>query len=61
MIPNASSDYFQSHPDILNVTYEIIQLLLDHGGGISLLMEGLIPHRFFDLFKRSHDKVHFFS
>jgi DNA repair photolyase len=60
-ILNTSSDCFQSHPDILNVTYEVIQILLDHGVGISFLTKGCIPHRFFDLFKRSPDKIHFFN
>ena len=57
VILNTSSDCFQSHPDILNVTYEVIQILLDRGVGISFLTKGFIPHRFFDLFKRSPDKV----
>ncbi|MGZ3512371.1 MAG: hypothetical protein ACXU93_00355, partial [Thermodesulfobacteriota bacterium] len=46
VILNTSSDCFQSHPDILNVTYEVIQILLDHGVGVSFLTKGLIPHRF---------------
>jgi len=54
---NTSSDCFQSHPDILNLTYLVIQTLLDHGIGISFLTKGVIPNRFFDLFKRSPDKI----
>ncbi|MGZ3613656.1 MAG: radical SAM protein [Thermodesulfobacteriota bacterium] len=57
VILNTSSDCFQSHPDILNVTYEVIQILLDHGVGLSFLTKGLIPHPFIGLLKRSPDKV----
>ncbi len=56
-ILNTSSDCFQSHPDILYVTYEAIRILLDHGVGISFLTKGVIPPRFFDLFGRYPDKV----
>ena len=56
-ILNTSSDCFQSHPDILHVTYEVIRILLDHGVGISFLTKGFIPPRFFDLFGRYPDKV----
>jgi DNA repair photolyase len=56
-ILNTSSDCFQSHPDILNVTYEVVQTLLHWRIGISFLTKGLIPHRFFGLFKRSPDKI----
>jgi DNA repair photolyase len=54
---NTSSDCFQSHPDILSVTYEVIQILLDDGIGISFLTKGIIPQRFFDLFRRSPEKI----
>jgi len=57
VILNTSSDCFQSHPDILNVTWRAIQILLDQGIGISFLTKGSIPHRFFSLFRRSSDKV----
>jgi DNA repair photolyase len=57
VILNTSSDCFQSHPDILNVSYEVIQILLDHGIGISFLTKGTIPNRFFDLFKRFPEKI----
>ncbi|HYA91176.1 MAG TPA: radical SAM protein [Thermodesulfobacteriota bacterium] len=56
-ILNTASDCFQPHPDILNATYEVIQILIDHGVGISFLTKGSIPHRFFSLFKRSPDKI----
>jgi DNA repair photolyase len=56
-ILNTASDCFQSHPDILDVTYEVFRILLDRGIGISFLTKGRIPHRFFDLFERSSEKI----
>ena len=57
VILNTSSDCFQSHPDILNVTYRVIEILLDYGIGISFLTKGTIPLRFFNLFGRSPEKI----
>ncbi len=57
VILNTSSDCFQSHPDILNITYEVVQILLDHGVGISFLTKGSVPQRFFDLFRGIPDRV----
>jgi DNA repair photolyase len=57
VILNTSSDCFQPHPDILKVTYELIQTLLEHKIGISFLTKGVIPRRFFDLFRRAPDKI----
>lgn len=57
VILNTSSDCFQSHPDILNVTYRVIEILLDYGIGISFLTKGTIPLRFFNLFGRSLEKT----
>jgi DNA repair photolyase len=57
VILNTSSDCFQSHPDILNVTYRVIEILLDYGIGISFLTKGTIPLRFFNLFGRSRGKI----
>ncbi|MCJ7783234.1 MAG: radical SAM protein [Desulfobacterales bacterium] len=57
VILNTSSDCFQHHPDILNVTYEVIRILVDRGIGISVLTKGLIPHRFFDLLRISPEKI----
>jgi DNA repair photolyase len=57
VILNTSSDCFQSHPDILSVTYEVIRTLLDYGIGISFLTKGVIPQRFIDLFGRSPEKI----
>ncbi len=57
VILNTSSDCFQSHPDILDVSYEVFRILLDHGIGTSFLTKGIIPHRFIDLFGRSPQKI----
>ena len=57
VILNTSSDCFQHHPDILNITYEVIRILVDRGIGISFLTKGLIPHRFFDLLRISPEKI----
>ncbi len=57
VILNTSSDCFQPHPDILDVTYTGFRILLDHGIGISFLTKGVIPGRFFDLFGRSPEKI----
>jgi DNA repair photolyase len=57
VILNTSSDCFQHHPDILNITYEVIRILVDRGIGISFLTKGLIPNRFFDLLRMSPEKI----
>jgi len=57
VILNTASDGFQPHTDILNVTYEVVRLLLNHGIGISFLTKGVIPHRFIELMGRFSEKV----
>ena len=57
VVLNTSSDCFQLHPDILNITYDVIRILVDHGIGISFLTKGLIPHRFFDLLRTAPEKI----
>jgi DNA repair photolyase len=57
VILNTSSDCFQHHPDILNITYEVIRILVDRGIGISFLTKGIIPYRFFDLLGMSPEKI----
>ena len=57
VILNTSSDCFQHHPDILDITYQVIRILVDHGIGISFLTKGFIPHRFFDLLRMSPEKI----
>ena len=57
VILNTSSDCFQTHPDILEVTYEVIRILLSHQIGISFLTKGIIPHRFIQLLEESPEKI----
>ena len=57
VILNTSSDCFQTHPDILQVTYEVIRRLLNHGIGISFLTKGTIPQRFTQLFEQFREKI----
>ena len=57
VILNTASDGFQPHTDILNVTYEVVRLLLGHGIGISFLTKGIIPHRFIELMGKFPEKI----
>jgi DNA repair photolyase len=57
VILNTSSDCFQTHPDILQVTYEVIRRLLNHGIGISFLTKGTVPQRFVQLFEHFREKI----
>ncbi len=57
VILNTASDCFQSHPDILQVTFDVIRLLLEHRVGIAFLTKGVIPRRFFDLFGGCPEKI----
>lgn len=57
VILNTSSDCFQSHPDILDVTYEVMRILFNHEMGVSFLTKGVIPHRFFALFDKFPGRI----
>jgi len=57
LIINTASDCFQPYPDILLVTHQVMQILLEGGIGISFLTKGGIPKKFFDLFRRFPEKV----
>jgi DNA repair photolyase len=57
VILNTSSDCFQPHPDILDLTFRVIQILLNHGIGLSFLTKGEISRKCLDLFRRSPQKV----
>ncbi len=57
VVLNTSSDCFQTHPDILKVTYQTIQILLNHRIGVSFLTKGIIPQYFFDLFSQFQEKI----
>lgn len=52
VIINTSSDCFQPYPGILQTAYEVMEILLSHGIGISFLTKGEIPARFLALFKK---------
>jgi DNA repair photolyase len=57
VILNTASDCFQSHPDVLAVTFDVISLLMEHKVGVSFLTKGIIPQRFLDLFGKSPEKI----
>ncbi len=54
---NTATDCFQPHPDILEVTYQTMMILLQRGIGISFLTKGFIPQRFVELFKEFRENV----
>ena len=54
---NTSSDSFQTHPAILDVTYRSMKALLNRGVGVSFLTKGWIPDRFIDLFSEYPDRI----
>ncbi len=54
---NTSSDCFQPHPDILDISFRVMQMLLENGVGVSLLTKGEIPANFLRLFGRFPGKV----
>jgi DNA repair photolyase len=56
VVLNTSSDCFQHHPEILDIAYDVIRILVDRGIGISFLTKGVIPRRFFDLLRMSPEK-----
>jgi DNA repair photolyase len=49
---NTASDSFQTHPAILDITYDTMTVLLERGIGFSFLTKGWIPDRFIELFAR---------
>ncbi len=52
VIFNTASDSFQAHPDILDITYRTMKILLERGVSLSVLTKGWIPDRFIELFER---------
>jgi DNA repair photolyase len=57
VIFNTATDCFQPHPDIIEVTYQTMVILLERGIGISFLTKGFIPPRFIELFKEYRENV----
>lgn len=54
---NTSSDCFQPHPDILEVSFRVMEVLLENGVGISVLTKGEIPRNFLRLFAKFPERV----
>ncbi len=54
---NTASDSFQTHPDILDVSFQAMTVLLERGIGLSFLTKGCIPDRFLRLFAAHADLV----
>lgn len=54
---NTASDCFQHSPEVLDVTYNTMEVLLERGIGLSFLSKGCIPDRFIRLFSYSPDLV----
>lgn len=54
---NTATDCFQPHPDVLEVTYQTMAVLLEKGIDISFLTKGFIPQRFIELFKGYRENV----
>jgi DNA repair photolyase len=57
VIFNTATDCFQPHPDILEVTYQAMAILLERGVGISFLTKGFIPQGFVELFTVHRERV----
>ena len=57
VIFNTASDSFQTHPDILDVTYRAMRVLLERRIGVSFLTKGAIPPRFIELFTKNPELV----
>ncbi|HHT9130651.1 MAG TPA: radical SAM protein [Candidatus Brocadiaceae bacterium] len=51
-------DVLQPIPQLLNVTYELMRVLFEHGVGINLLTKGRIPQKFLQLFRQYKKLVH---
>ncbi len=51
-------DVLQPIPQVLKVTYELMNVLLEHGVGINLLTKGRIPTKFLELFSQYKKLVH---
>lgn len=49
---NTASDSFQTHPAILDITYDTMNVLLERKIGFSFLTKGWIPGRFIELFAK---------
>ena len=57
VIFNTASDSFQAHPDILEITYQTMEILLERGISLSVLTKGWIPDRFIELFEKTPNRI----
>ena len=55
---STSCDAFQPVPNVLKITYNIMEILLEHGIAVSFLTKGTIPHNFLKLFETHKHLVH---
>lgn len=51
-------DVLQPIPQVLKVTYELIEVLFEYGVGVNLLTKGRIPAKFLQLFSQYKKLVH---
>lgn len=54
---NTASDSFQPHPDIVNMSLKLIEILLSRGIRISFLTKGVIPKRFYEIARDFPDLI----
>ena len=57
VIFNTASDSFQAHPDILDITYQTMKILLERGISLSVLTKGWIPDRFIEMYERFSELI----
>ncbi|MBM4054567.1 MAG: radical SAM protein [Planctomycetes bacterium] len=55
---SSSCDALQPIPQVINLSYELMSILLAHDIGINLLTKGRIPAKFLDLFQKYKQLVH---
>jgi len=51
-------DALQPVPQVLDVTYELMRILFEHGIGVNLLTKGSISQKFLQLFKQYRNLAH---
>jgi DNA repair photolyase len=57
VIFNTASDSFQPHPDIIDTSLALFEILLNRAVAISFLTKGVIPRRFYDIARDFPDLV----
>lgn len=55
---SSSCDALQPIPQVINLSYELMHILLEHDIGINLLTKGRIPAKFLDIFRKYKNLVH---